>query len=562
MSIKLADYLFTRLRQLGVDSAFGVPGDFNLRLLDFVEPSGLRWVGNCNELNGAYAADGYARIKGLSALITTFGVGELSAINGIAGAFTEKAPVVHIVGTPPRPKQEARTFVHHTLGDGDYRHFANMATHVTVAQASLSDPRLVPDQIDWVLKQAIVHSRPVYLEVPDDMPDVLVEGGNLNNVIKLDFGRQIESDTAALEQVMERIYQAKQPMIIVDGDTRAMGISTEAEALVKLTNWPTWTTAFGRALINEQLQNVYGIYTGQFGDPQWKEYHDTADLIIILGPHYSDTNTSIFTALPNPAVSVAFYPNTIQIGDIIHRDVSNKCLGHLVNSLDASRIAKVEGPSKSIITEQALDPSGLITQEHFWHKVNGLFQEGDLILAETGTSSYGSQTFTVPKNARLFNAVTWLSIGYMLPATLGATLAQRDRTKDDTTRAFLFIGDGSLQMSVQEISTMIREKLNVVIFVINNGGYTIERAIHGRTQKYNDVANWRHTQAMGFFGADENHSMNNNFVARTWSDLEWILENENIQKGSGVRLVEVFMERDDVRGILLQLMKTRIANGD
>jgi pyruvate decarboxylase len=473
-----------------------------------------------------------------------------------------QSPVVHIVGTVPRPKQEARIFVHHTFGDGDYRHFANMATHVTVAQANLIDPRLIPDQIDWVLKQAILHSRPVYLEVPDDMPDVLVEAKNLENVIKLESGRQTESDTAALEQVVERIYQAKQPLIIVDGETRAMGITTEAEALVKLTNWPTWTTMFGRALINEQLPNVYGIYTGQFGDSQWKKYHDTADLIIILGPHYSDTNTSIFTTLPNPVASIAFSPSTIQIGDHIYRDVSNNCLSHLVNSLDASRIAKVEGPSKSIMTEEALDPSGLITQNHFWEKVNGLFQEGDLILAETGTSSYGSQTFSVPKNARLFNAVTWLSIGYMLPATLGATLAQRDRTKDDTTRAFLFIGDGSLQMSVQEISTMIREKLNVIIFVINNGGYTIERAIHGRTQKYNDVAIWRHTQATSFFGADESHAVNNNFVARSWSDLEQILENENIRRGSGVRLVEVFMERDDVTGILLPLMKSRIANGD
>ncbi|KXJ90363.1 Thiamin diphosphate-binding protein, partial [Microdochium bolleyi] len=74
-SIKLAEYLFTRLRQLGVDSIFGVPGDYNLRLLDYVEPSGLHWVGNCNELNAAYSADGYARVKGLSAVITTFGVG-------------------------------------------------------------------------------------------------------------------------------------------------------------------------------------------------------------------------------------------------------------------------------------------------------------------------------------------------------------------------------------------------------------------------------------------------------------------------------------------------------
>ena len=66
-TIKVADYLFARLCQLGIQSIFGVPGDYNLRLLDFVEPSGLHWVGTCNELNGAYAADGYARINGLGA---------------------------------------------------------------------------------------------------------------------------------------------------------------------------------------------------------------------------------------------------------------------------------------------------------------------------------------------------------------------------------------------------------------------------------------------------------------------------------------------------------------
>ncbi|KAJ5273012.1 hypothetical protein N7478_008137 [Penicillium angulare] len=102
-TIKIADYLFTRLRQLGIELIFGVPGDCNLRLVDFVEPSGLHWIGNCNELNAAYAVDGYASINGLYALITTYGVGELSAINGIAGAFAEKAGVIHIVEAPDRP---------------------------------------------------------------------------------------------------------------------------------------------------------------------------------------------------------------------------------------------------------------------------------------------------------------------------------------------------------------------------------------------------------------------------------------------------------------------------
>lgn len=88
------------MRQLGVRSVFGVPGDFNLEFLDYIEADkGLSWVGNPNELNAAYAADGYARqTKKISALVTTFGVGELSALAGVAGSYSEKLGVVHIVG--------------------------------------------------------------------------------------------------------------------------------------------------------------------------------------------------------------------------------------------------------------------------------------------------------------------------------------------------------------------------------------------------------------------------------------------------------------------------------
>src|SRR4051794_27575791 len=157
-TITLAEYLFIRLRQLGVGAIHGVPGDYNLTLLDYVEPTGLLWVGNANELNAGYAADGYARIKGVGALVTTFGVGELSAINAIAGAFTERAAVVHIVGTPPRASQDGRLKIHHTFNDGEYRRFGLMAAQVTVAQANLRDPRTCPEQIDEVLRQCLIHS--------------------------------------------------------------------------------------------------------------------------------------------------------------------------------------------------------------------------------------------------------------------------------------------------------------------------------------------------------------------------------------------------------------------
>ncbi|KAE8416071.1 thiamine diphosphate-binding protein [Aspergillus pseudocaelatus] len=569
-TIKVADYLFARLCQLGIQSIFGVPGDYNLRLLDFVEPSGLHWVGTCNELNGAYAADGYARINGLGALITTFGVGELSAINGIAGAYAEKAPVIHIVGTPSRALQDARTLVHHTFADGEYNRFATMHAQVTVAQANLIDPRTAAEQIDWALQQCLVHSRPVYIQVPDDMVDVMISASNLETKkIELPATPSPKNETSVLTTVLERIYSAKRPLIFVDGESRALNILPQVDELIKTTKWPTWTSAYGKGLVNEQLDNVYGFYGANYGTEQEKAYFDSADLILVLGPHYSNTNTLGFATIPKQEVSISFSGTTIQIGKDLHRDYSIKeFLTQLLESLDHSLIPKLDGvPPKLKGDLSHINKSDLITQDDFYRFVDRLFREGDIVATETGTASYGGRTFALPPNTRMFCAVTWLSIGYMLPACFGAALAQQETnnfkpsngTGTGKGRLFLFIGDGSLQMTVQEISSIIRENLDVTIFVINNAGYTIERAIHGRNQAYNDIAPWRHVQALSFFGGSEEDAAKNNFSARTFGELEEVLQSDQIQKGSGLRIVEVHMGREDCQGLLRTLMNNQIA---
>jgi indolepyruvate decarboxylase len=128
----IGNYLLDRLVDCGIDRLFGVPGDYNLQFLDrVIAHQALGWVGCANELNAAYAADGYARIKGAGALLTTYGVGELSALNGVAGSYAEHIPVLHIVGAPGTGAQQRGELLHHTLGDGDFTHFARMSEQIT-----------------------------------------------------------------------------------------------------------------------------------------------------------------------------------------------------------------------------------------------------------------------------------------------------------------------------------------------------------------------------------------------------------------------------------------------
>ncbi|EPS29961.1 hypothetical protein PDE_04911 [Penicillium oxalicum 114-2] len=562
-TIQLGDYLFTRLLQLGVNSVFGVPGDYNLRLLDHVEPSGLHWVGNCNELNAAYAADGYARINGLSAIVTTFGVGELSAANGIAGAYAERSAVVHIVGTPPRQLQSSRALMHHTFSDGDYRRFAAMATHITAAQMNVTDSMSAPDNIDWILQQALIHRRPVYLEIPDDMSETLVAAANLKTPIKIPTTPSAAHESKVITQILDRLYTAKKPLILVDGESRPLGILDQLDQLIQKTNWPTWTTVYGKGLVNEHLPNVHGLYAAAYGDKPSQEYFESADLILTFGPHYSDTNTYFWTTIPKATAAIQFKDSTIQIENEIYRDVSsNAVLTQILETLDFTRLVQALGPAKrEAPTTSNIQDSDIIAQHNFYPLLNPLFKEGDIILTETGTAAYGGRTFKLPPQSRLFGAVTWLSIGFMLPATLGAALAKRELNQPTGTKnqTVLIIGDGSLQMTAQEISVMIKKKLDILIFVVNNEGYTIERVIHGRNQSYNDVPLWRNTQALNYFGADDEQVKNSTFQAWTCGELKEILKNERVHSGSGVRIVEVFMDREDVQGPLLYLLNKQKA---
>ncbi len=165
----IADYLVDRLAGCGIDHMFGVPGDYNLQFLDHViDHPRLCWVGCANELNAAYAADGYARVHGAGALLTTYGVGELSALNGVAGSFAEYVPVLHIVGAPGTASQQRGEMLHHTLGDGDFGHFFEMSIPLSVARAKLTASNAC-QEIDRVLREMLTERRPAYLMLPADV---------------------------------------------------------------------------------------------------------------------------------------------------------------------------------------------------------------------------------------------------------------------------------------------------------------------------------------------------------------------------------------------------------
>src|SRR5215470_11035689 len=167
--MKVGDFLLRRLEEAGVSHLFGVPGDFNLELLQQLDDAGrLKWVGTCSELNASYAADGYARLNGLGALTVTNAVGAMSAINGIAGAYAEHVPVILIAGSIPLRSIERGLGMHHTTGDGTWDRFLGAFAQVTAGHARLT-PQNAVTEIDRLILTASREKLPVYMELPSDI---------------------------------------------------------------------------------------------------------------------------------------------------------------------------------------------------------------------------------------------------------------------------------------------------------------------------------------------------------------------------------------------------------
>ncbi|KAI9151297.1 Pyruvate decarboxylase [Paramyrothecium foliicola] len=568
-TIELAEYIWKRLAQLNLGSVHGVPGDYNLTLLDYIKPAGIKWVGNANELNAGYAADGYARIKGIGALVTSFGVGELSAINAIGGAYAERVPVVHIVGTPLVSAQQAGACLHHSLGDGNFRAFADMYKTVTVAQANLTDASTAPRLIDETLTECLRQSRPVYIEVPSNMVKAKVAAPT--SPLKLAIKNYDESfEDEVIDALVTRIQQSKRPMILVDSFAARFSVTDEINGLARLTSMPVLTSPGGKGIVSEHLHNFHGVHFGSAGAPEHQLWANSRDLVLRFGPLNAETNSFGFTSLPDPQVTVTFDAHSISWTGQDTGDYAlsiKSALRKLLQRLESLPLPIPEPYPNACLSLKAMIKNlpkpredAIVDQYSFWLLISSFIRKGDIIMTETGTASYGGQSLFLPDDTTLVTSTIWLSIGYMLAAAQGASLAQREMQQAGTRssgRTILFEGDGSLQMTAQSISDMIRNKLDITMFVLNNNGYTVERIIHGLDETYNDIQPWRYLEAPRYFGAPQDDPTYpvRTFSARNWGELRDVLQQQELQEGTGLNMVEVTMGMADAPQSLVSLVQ-------
>ncbi|KAJ6028279.1 hypothetical protein N7540_003855 [Penicillium herquei] len=544
--VDVAEYLFRRLYEVGIRAIHGVPGDYNLSALDYLPKCGLDWVGNCNELNAGYAADGYARVKGISALITTFGVGELSAVNAIAGAYSEFVPIIHIVGQPTTKSQKDGMLLHHTLGNGDFNVFNKMSAAISCYVARLNDPHDAAALIDSAVRECWIRSRPVYVTLPTDMIYAKVNGDRLKTPIDLSLPENDpEKEDYVVNVVLKYLRAAKNPIILVDACAIRHRVLDEVHDLVEASGLPTFVTPMGKGAVNETHKNFGGVYAGNGSNAGVSEVVESSDLILSIGAIKSDFNTTGFTYRIGQLNTIDFHSNFVRVRYSEYPDINMKgVLRKVIQQMGKLSAAPIPPINNTLPQSEQSSTSQTITHAWLWPTVGQWLKENDVVLTETGTANFGIWETRFPPNVTAISQVLWGSIGYALGSCQGAALAAKEL---HNRRTILFIGDGSFQLTVQEISTMLRNKLNPIIFVICNEGYTIERYIHGWDAKYNDIQTWDFVNIPKVFGAKDGYK---GYRIKTRDELHKLFADQSFRDSESLRLVELYMPRDDAPAAL------------
>ena len=563
----IADYLLDRLSELGVRHLFGVPGDFTLGFLDHVEAHArIEWVGCANELNAGYAADGYARMHGLGALSTTFGVGELSAVNAVAGSYAEHVPVVHVVGAPTTAVQSAGRATHHTLGDGDFGHFARMAAEVTATQAVLTATDAA-SQIDRVLVEVRDRRLPGYLMLPADVAETPVAppAAPLEPHPPVTDPAALQAFRAALG---ERMAKAERIAVLADILVHRLDCEPHLRRLLD-TGVPHATLLWGRRVVDESAPGYLGSYLGEASEPEVRDGIESADLLVMSGVQFTDLTSGFFSQRIDPERTVEIRGEVTRIGGtsfepLAMGDALDAVTDAALAAADSLRLVAAEAdPSTASTTDAATARGGRETdvaahgapaasdalgQEQLWHEVAASIRTGDVVLCDVGTAYYGMASHRLPHGVTFVGQPLWAAIGFTLPALLGAALARPD------LRPVLLIGDGAAQLTIAELGTMLRHRIPAIVVVVDNDGYTIERVIHGATATYNDIARWDWTALASAFGRS---GAAVGVRAETVGELRDALESARTR--DGLTLVQAVVPRDDVPPILDALGKVAAA---
>ncbi len=539
----VADYLLTRLKQLGVTDVFQIPGDYVKYFTQALEHfDGVNAIGAINELDAAYAADAYGRTRGLGAVSLQYGVSTFSALNAIAGAYVERSPVV-VISACPGADMRNQTYMygmifHHSTGDLDADQ--NTYNNVTVASETLSTSAGAAEKIDNLLIAAITHKRPVYIACYKEVwgePCVRPSLEKLKPIILKSDPVKIAN---AVELAWSQITTAKNPLIFAGVEVLRYGLSGLLQEIIDASGILYTTTTLGKTVLDECGKKFIGTYSDQASIPCVIQTVTSSDCIISLGTILTD---DYLWLMENK------YPQMIQVSSdqtrvgyfkyetIILQEFMEALLLRFTHNkkyplhTNAPALPVYPEPWRSNSDPQWDNQPEIITFNRFFEHsmkflADTLMLDEIVMVLGVSSSLYVAANATGMKQGSFIGSAAWQCIGFETGAASGAQLGSGKR-------AWTIAGDGGFMMVCQSLSTLVRNKLNSVIFVMSNGVYAIEQVYvdinafkpgpENKFDKFDILPKWDYIALAQAFGAK-------GFRAETVSELHNILhELKNIQ---------------------------------
>jgi indolepyruvate decarboxylase len=536
----IGEYLIRRLSDHGVRHVFGIPGDYVLGFYDMMLRSKLQIINTCDEQGAGFAADAYARLRGLGAVCITYCVGGLKVANTTAEAFAEKSPVVVISGAPGLQEREKNPLLHHKVREFDTQ--KRVFEQLTVASTVLSDPQTAFQEIDRVLHAALRYKRPVYIELPRDL--VSAPGAAAYRPREIHETSNPKSLRAALEDAAEMINAAKQPVIVADVEVHRFGLQTELLQLAQRTNIPVAATLLGKSVIGEHHPFYLGVYEGAMGREEVRRYVESSDCVILLGVFMTDINLGVFTARLDPARSIYATSEKLSVRYRSYEHVRFKDFFRalLRARLRTRHLPRLPGPRAETPLRRRSSHATL-TVKRLFERLNGFLTDNTIVVADVGDALFGAADLFIHRRTEFLGPAYYTSMGFAVPAAIGAQLAE------PRLRPLVLVGDGAFQMTGMELSTAARFGLNPVVIVLNNRGYGTERPM--QDGPFNDILPWRYHCVPELLGAGRG------FVVGTERELDNALTAAECHKESFC-LVEVRLDPHD-RSPALQRVAERLA---
>ncbi|NJD06734.1 MAG: alpha-keto acid decarboxylase family protein [Methylococcaceae bacterium] len=532
----IASYLLNRLYQAGVRDIFGVPGDYILRFYQAIESSPIRHIGTTREDTAAFAADAYARCNGLGAMAVTYGVGALSVVNPVAGAYAESSPVVVISGAPGVTEQRDDPLLHHRFGP--FRFQREIFERITCAAAVLDDPAIALRQIDRVLDAARRYCKPVYIELPRDQLEV--EGFPIPSHPEPAFASDPDSLREAVEETCALLKNAGQPVIVAGLELHRRGLQATLMSLVEQSRFPVAATLTGKSVMGERHPCYLGVYEGALGPAAARERVEQADLLLMLGVTLNDVDLGVYTARLDAQRMVRASQDEVIIH---HHRYPRVSLVDYVTAL-AERLPACAKTQSAFVPAAIGDelpfpqPSTPIRVARLIGRLNAFLEPDMQVVCDTGDCLFAAIDLKVHENTGFLASAYYTTMGFAVPAALGAQIARPDK------RAVVLAGDGAFQMTGTELSTIARLGLNAIVIVFNNRGYSTERFI--LDGPFNDIAEWRFHRLGEVFGPLKGYEVG------TEEDFEQAL-NQAAGETAAASLIEVQLAGDDASPAMRRL---------